>query len=105
MAAFIGCIILRLAGKDSFLVNSAQSINLLAQEMIAVITKAIPIVVFVSLFELVGGKLQIDLASVYRYPVFQAILTFGWLLLVVIRVSVTRKVRLSTLIKNYCRHF
>ena len=100
IAAFTGYIILRLAGKDSYLGSAAQSINLLVQEMIAVITKAIPLVVFICLFELFGGKMQVDLASVYKFPVYQALLSFGWLALVAIRVSVTRKVRLNVLIKK-----
>ena len=49
MAAFTGYIILRRAGKDASLTNAAQSINLLVQEMVAVITKVLPFVVFVSL--------------------------------------------------------
>ena len=100
MAAFTGYIILRLAGRDSYLVDTAQSINLLVQEMIAVIMGAMPLVVFVSLFELFGGKMQINLASVYKLPVYQAVLSFGWLALVAIRVAVTRKVRLPVLIKK-----
>ena len=100
LAAFTGYMILRLAGRDSSLGSAAQSINLLVQEMIAVIVKAIPLVVFISLFELFGGKMQFSLASVYKLPVYLALLSFGWLALTAIRVSVTRKVRLNVLIKK-----
>ena len=100
MAAFTGYVILRLAGRDSYLGSAAQSLNLLVQEMVAVILKAIPLVVFISLFELFGGKMQISLASVCKLPVYLALLSFGWLALVAIRVSVTRKVRLNVLIKK-----
>ena len=100
LAAFTGYIILRIAGREPRLAGAAQSIDLLVQDMVAVITKAIPLVIFVSLFDLFCGKIQIDIASVYKVPLYQAVLSFGWLALVVIRVCVTRKVRPDILIKK-----
>ena len=105
LAVFTGFIILRLAGKSPRLADAVQNINLLVQEMVVIITKALPVIVFISMFELIGNKNGPALGDVYKYPLYHTVLCCFWLFSVIARVCITKKVSVSVLLKKLIPSF
>lgn len=95
-----GFLILRSVRSLEPVVQVVQGLYTVAQDMMLLILKALPLVVFISIFDLFSGSSDIDLQSVYKFPLIQFLLSFLWVASAVLWICVKKKVRPSVLVKK-----
>ena len=96
----IGFIILRSMNSLELVVRGVQGLYLIVQDMMALVLKALPLVVFISLFKLFSGSADIDLRAVYKYPLIQLLLSLAWLAAVILKICVKLKAKPAILVKK-----
>ena len=96
----IGFLMLSSISRLEPVVRVIEGLYQIIQDMMALVLKALPLVVFVSLFALFSGSADIDLRVVYQYPLLQLVLSIGWLAAVIVKISVKMKVRPAVLAKK-----
>ena len=96
----IGFIMLRSVSSLDPVVRGVQGLYLIVQDMMALVLKALPLVVFISLFKLFSGSADIDLRAVYKYPLIQLLLSLAWLAAVILKICVKLKAKPAILVKK-----
>ena len=100
LAFVIGFIMLRSAERLSPVIHVVQGLYQIVQDMMVLVLKALPAVVFISLFNLCSGSADIDLRAVYKFPLLQLVLTLVWLAAVILRICAKQKVKPAVLLKK-----
>ncbi len=100
LSIVVGIIILRSVDKLESVVKIVEGLNLIIQDLMMLILKVLPLVIFISLLDLFSGSSDIHLGAVYKFPLVLFILSFAWLGLSVLRVCVKQKVKLTVLLKK-----
>ena len=104
--AFVsGFIILRSVKALSPIVDLVQGLYQIVQDMMGFIVKILPLVVFISLFNLFSGSNNIDLRAAYKIPLIQLVMSVAWLAAVILRICVKQKVKPAILVKKLLPSF
>lgn len=105
LSVIVSVIMLRSVTQLEPLVNIIQALNRVVEEVVILVIKTMPIVVFISIFGLASGSNEIELSSVYIYPLMLFVLCAGWLIFYTMRVCLKQRVRPGVLIKKYMPTF
>ena len=100
LAFVIGFIMLRSADILSPVIDVMRGLYQIVQDMMVLVLKVLPLVVFISLFNLISGVSDIDLRAVYKYPLLQLVLSLAWLAALILIICIRHKVKLSVLVKK-----
>lgn len=96
----IGFIILRSVSVFAPVVDVMQGLYQIIQEMMVLVLKALPLVVFISLFNLFSGSTDIDVKAIYKFPLLHLVFTVACLAAVILGICAKQKMRLSVLMKK-----
>lgn len=100
LAACMGIVTLSMIRKMHALTEWTQQLNVLVQALVEVIIKLLPVVVFISLFNLFATDAFMELKIVYKLPLYHLLLNVGWLILLLFRTAIMQKVNPWTLFKK-----
>lgn len=100
LAAMIGIVALSLIRKMHELTEWTQQLSVLVQALIEIIIKVLPVVVFISIFNLFATNGFKDLVSLYKLPLYVLLLCLAWAAFIVARTCITQKVNVFVLIKK-----
>ena len=100
LSVFIGYIMLRSVNELKAVADVAAGLYRIIQDMMMCILKVLPAVVFISVFNLLSGSADIDIRAIYKFPLIQLILSFGWIGLMILRAFIRQGVKPSVLIKK-----
>ena len=100
LAACVGIVALSMIRKMHALTEWTQQLNVLVQALVEVIIKMLPLVVFISVFNLCATDAVKELKAVYKFPLYHLLFCLGWLLLLFFRTVITQKVNPLILIRK-----
>lgn len=100
LSVVIGFLMLRSIGKIGPVVDVINGLYQVVQDMMELVIKTLPVVVFISLFNLFSGVTVVELNAIYKYPLLQMIISFCWLTAVFFLVCVKHKVKPIVLFKK-----
>ncbi len=100
LAVCVGVVALSLSRKVQALQEWTKQLNTLVQALIELIVRLLPLVVFVSIFNLVAVG-DFDMLSIlYLYPLYFIVVCLIWTVIQLVRTSVSQKVNIFTLMKK-----
>lgn len=100
LAVCVGVVALSLIRKMHALTEWTMQFNILVQTLIEVIIRMLPVVVFISVFNLCVKDAVRELKAVYRFPLYHLIFCAVLLALLLIRTAITQKVNPWLLLKK-----
>lgn len=89
-----------LSMKVSGALEIVRQLNEVIQHIIGIVIKLLPIVVFISIFQLVATKQLSMISTVYRYPLLMLLTDIVIILVGIFRVSITKKVSPLIILKK-----
>ena len=96
----IGFIMLRSVNAFAPIIDVMQGLYQIVQDMMVLVLDVLPLVVFISLFNLFSGSSDIDLGAVYKFPLIQLVFSLAWLAAVILRICLKQKMKPSVLVKK-----
>ena len=100
LAICTGVVMLTLESRVEKMAEWNRMVNLIVQKLLQLVIKAMPLVVFISIFRLAVSNDLTDMKGVYKYPLLMAACCFLTMGFFILRTAITHRVSAAVLIRK-----